>query len=86
MMKARLLAYCWSALVGFRDGALLMSPTAAPIRCATSSGLRADCSRGRPVKSLGPHMSAGSGVDELRGDADLIGDSPEAAFDDVLRI
>ncbi len=31
-------------------------------------------------------MGPGAGVDELRGDADLIGDTPEAAFDDILRL
>ena len=31
-------------------------------------------------------MSARAGVDKLRGDADLISDLPEAAFDNVLRI
>jgi hypothetical protein len=31
-------------------------------------------------------MSARAGIDELRRDADLIGDSPETALDDVLRV
>lgn len=44
------------------------------------------CRCRRPLEALGPNVGTSAGVDELRSDADLIGDAPEAAFDDILRL
>src|SRR6266480_1492730 len=44
------------------------------------------CRCRRPLVALRPNVGTRAGIDELRGDADLIGDTPEAAFDHILRL
>jgi hypothetical protein len=41
--------------------------------------------RGRLLVAMRPHMGSGACIDDLRRHADLVGDAPHAALDDIFR-